>query len=108
MVRELVGHGLGKELHESPEVPNYGRRGKGLKLKEGLVIAIEPMINLGNRKIRQSEDGWTVFAKDRKPSAHYEHTIKVCAEKADILSDHTGIEEAIKNNQNLKEISIKS
>ena len=108
VVRELVGHGLGKNLHEAPEVPNYGRRGKGQKLKEGLVIAIEPMINLGKRKIRQSNDGWTVFAKDLKPSAHYEHTIAVKAQKADILSNHDEIELAVKNNANLKEISIKS
>ncbi len=108
VIRELVGHGVGRNLHESPEVPNYGKRGKGQKLKEGLVIAIEPMVNLGDRKIRQSGDGWTVFAKDRSPSAHYEHTIAVRSGNADILSDHAGIEKAIKNNPELKEISIKS
>lgn len=104
VVRELVGHGIGKELHEAPEVPNYGKRGKGSKLKEGLVIAIEPMVNLGKRDVKTAKDGWTVFAKDKKPSAHYEHTIAVRKEKADILSNHTMIEEAIRKNPNVKEI----
>ena len=86
VVRELVGHGLGKSLHESPEVPNYGRRGSGQKLKKGLVIAIEPMINMGTRKILQHNDGWTITTLDKKPSAHFEHTIVVREGKAEILS----------------------
>ena len=77
MVRELVGHGIGRKLHESPEVPNYGRRGSGIKLKKGLVIAIEPMINMGKRDIMQHRDGWTITTIDNKPSAHFEHTIVV-------------------------------
>jgi methionyl aminopeptidase len=104
VVRELVGHGLGENLHESPEVPNYGKRGKGPLLKRGLVIAIEPMITLGKRDIRQGKDGWTIFTKDRKPSAHYEHTIAVKNGVADILSDHSEIENTIKKNADLNEI----
>ena len=100
VVRELVGHGLGRMLHEPPEVPNFGKSGKGLKLKEGLVIAIEPMINLGQRFVVQEKDGWTIRTSDRKPSAHYEHTIAVGKDKADILSSFTYIEEALKNNPN--------
>lgn len=107
VVRELVGHGIGKNLHESPEVPNFGRRGRGTKLDEGLVIAIEPMINLGKKEVRQSEDGWTIVTKDRKPSAHFEHTVAVGRQKADILSDHNYIIESIKNNAEVQEISIK-
>ncbi len=106
IVRELVGHGLGKNLHEAPEVPNYGRRGRGVKLQEGLVIAIEPMVNLGNKRVATSKDGWTVYAKDRKPSAHFEHTVTVRKEKADILSDHSIVEEAIRKNDNVKEVKI--
>ena len=105
VVRELVGHGVGKSLHEDPEVPNYGRRGNGLVLKDGLVIAVEPMINLGRKTIAAGNDGWTVFAKDRLPSAHYEHTIAVRkGREADILSDHKSVEAAIANNPNLKEV----
>jgi methionyl aminopeptidase len=107
VVRELVGHGLGMELHEPPEVPNYGRRGSGMVLKEGLVIAIEPMINLGRKEVVQAKDGWTVNARDRKPSAHFEHTLVVRKEKADILSDHTVIQEAAKNNPEITKISLK-
>ncbi len=107
VVRELVGHGLGRELHEAPEVPNYGRRGKGVLLKDGLVIAIEPMVNLGKKEVKQSKDGWTILTKDGTPSAHYEHTVVVRKEKADILSDHSFLEEAIKNNPELVEISLK-
>lgn len=92
VVRELVGHGLGKSLHEDPQVPNYGKRGSGTKLQDGLVIAIEPMINLGVRNIVHDEDGWTVRTKDGKPSAHFEHTIAVRKEKADILSSFKQIE----------------
>jgi len=103
-VRELVGHGLGRNLHEAPEVPNFGKRGQGPRMKDGLVIAIEPMINLGKKEVITHEDKWTVFAKDRLPSAHFEHTVVVRRQKADILSDHTGIEEVIKKNPNLREV----
>ena len=95
VVRELVGHGVGKNLHESPEVPNYGRRGRGAKLQEGLVIAIEPMINMGTRKIMQHNDGWTITTIDNKPSAHFEHTIVVRKGKAEILSSFKEIEKEI-------------
>ncbi|MBT5615772.1 MAG: type I methionyl aminopeptidase [Flavobacteriales bacterium] len=95
VVRELVGHGVGKNLHESPEVPNYGRRGRGAKLQEGLVIAIEPMINMGTRKILQHNDGWTITTIDNKPSAHFEHTIVVRKGKAEILSSFEEIEKKI-------------
>jgi len=108
VVRELVGHGLGRNLHEKPEVPNYGKRGRGVKLQEGLVIAIEPMINLGKKHIAQSKDGWTVYTRDRKPSAHYEHTIAIRNGNPDILSDHSYLEEAIEKNDELKKISLKS
>jgi len=96
VVRELVGHGLGKSLHESPEVPNYGKRGKGPKLKEGLVIAIEPMINLGVKNIVQESDGWTIRTVDRKPSAHFEHTVAILKDKTEILTTHKYIEEVFK------------
>lgn len=108
VVRELVGHGLGQNLHEPPEVPNYGKKGRGPKLQEGLVIAIEPMVNLGKKEVRQSKDGWTIITKDKTPSAHYEHTIAVRKDKADILSDHSQVEANIKNNPNVKEVSIKN
>ncbi len=108
VVRELVGHGIGKNLHEKPQVPNFGKKGRGVKLQEGLVIAIEPMINLGTRNIAQSSDGWTVYTKDKKPSAHYEHTIAVKNGRADILSDHSFIEEVIDKNDQLEKISLKS
>jgi methionyl aminopeptidase len=101
VVRELVGHGLGKDLHEDPQVPNYGKRGSGPKLKEGLVLAIEPMINLGKRDVYTEEDGWTVRTKDGKPSVHFEHDVCVRKIKADILSDYSIIEAAEKNNSNL-------
>ncbi|WP_236980526.1 type I methionyl aminopeptidase [Membranihabitans maritimus] len=101
VVRELVGHGVGQNLHEAPEVPNYGKRGRGIVLKEGLVIAIEPMINLKKRDIYQDKDGWTIRTLDGQPSAHFEHTIAVRKNEADILSDHTDLEENIKNNVNL-------
>jgi methionyl aminopeptidase len=104
VVRELVGHGLGKHLHEEPEVPNYGKRGKGILLKDGLVIAIEPMVNLGKKEVQTSRDGWTVIAKDRTPSAHFEHTVVVRKQAADILSDHDIIEDAIRKNANLKQL----
>ena len=100
VVRELVGHGLGRSLHEAPEVPNFGSRGKGVKLKQGLVIAIEPMINMGQRFVVQERDGWTIRTSDRKPSAHYEHTIAIRKGKADVLSTFQFIEEALIENQN--------
>jgi len=95
VVRELVGHGLGRELHEAPEVPNYGRRGNGLRLVDGMVLAIEPMINLGTREVLTDEDGWTIVTKDRKVSAHFEHDIVVRKGKADILSSFVEIEKVI-------------
>jgi methionyl aminopeptidase len=101
VVRELVGHGLGKKLHEDPQVPNYGKRGTGPKLQEGLVIAIEPMINLGQRQVWYDDDGWTVRTKDGKPSAHFEHTLCVKKGKADVLSSFESIEKAEKENANL-------
>lgn len=96
VVRELVGHGVGKELHEAPEVPNYGKRGKGPLLKKGMVIAIEPMINLGKKEIVQETDGWTIRTRDRAFSAHFEHTIAITNGKADILTTHKYIEEIFK------------
>lgn len=95
VVRELVGHGLGKKMHESPEVPNYGKRGRGPKIKNGLVLAIEPMINLGTKKIKQLSDGWTIITSDAKPSAHFEHNVAVVDGKPDILSTFDYIEEAL-------------
>lgn len=95
VVRELVGHGVGRNLHESPEVPNYGRRKAGLKLKKGLVLAIEPMINLGKKEVRQLSDGWTIVTEDGKPSAHFEHDVAVGLEKADVLSTFKYIEEVL-------------
>ena len=101
VVRELVGHGLGQSLHEDPQVPNYGKRGTGPKLKEGLVLAIEPMINLGVKEVYTEEDGWTVRTNDGKQSVHFEHDVCVRKGKADILSDYTGIEKAEKANPEL-------
>lgn len=98
VVRELVGHGLGKSLHEDPQIPNYGRRGSGGKLKEGMVIAIEPMVNLGVKEVWYDKDGWTVRTKDGKASAHYEHTICVRRGQADVLSSFKEVEEAEKAN----------
>jgi len=108
IVRELVGHGIGRELHESPEVPNYGKRGRGIKLKEGLVVAIEPMVNLGKKEVRTNKDGWTVISKDRRPSAHYEHSVAIRKSQADILSDHHIIEESIRKNDEVREVGLKS
>ena len=105
VVRELVGHGLGRSLHEAPEVPNFGTRGQGPRLKDGLVIAIEPMINLGKRDVITAKDNWTVISKDRMPSAHFEHTVAVRRQKADILSNHTFVEAAIRKNDNVKEVA---
>lgn len=98
VVRELVGHGLGRKLHEDPQVPNYGKRGTGAKLREGMVIAIEPMINLGTRNVYHDKDGWTIRTEDGKPAAHYEHTVCVQKNRADILSSFTEIEAAEKAN----------
>jgi len=95
VVREMVGHGVGRRLHEDPQVPNYGKKGKGIVLKPGLVIAIEPMINLGNRDIVQLNDGWTMATKDKSNSAHFEHTIAIKNGKADILSSFEFIEEVL-------------
>lgn len=97
VVRELVGHGLGKRMHEEPEVPNYGRRGTGVKLKKGMVICIEPMINMGKRQINQGADGWTISTADNKPSAHFELAIAVDQGKADILSTFSFIDEVLNN-----------
>jgi methionyl aminopeptidase len=95
VVRELVGHGLGRSLHEEPEVPNYGRRGDGPKLKDGMVLAIEPMINMGKKNIRQLNDGWTVVTADGLPSAHFEHDIAIVDGKPELLSTYAYIEEAL-------------
>ncbi len=95
VVRELVGHGLGKQMHESPEVPNYGKRGKGTKIREGLVIAIEPMINMGTKNVLQMNDGWTIISADKKPSAHFEHDVAVVNGKPEILSTFKYVEEAL-------------
>ena len=96
VVREMVGHGVGKNLHEEPQVPNYGKRGRGIMLKEGLVIAIEPMINLGTRRIKQLSDGWTIITVDKKYSAHFEHTVVVRKGKAEVLSSFVEIEKRLK------------
>ena len=96
VVRELVGHGIGRNLHEAPEVPNFGKRGSGIKLQVGLVIAIEPMINLGKRNIVHGKDGWTIKTSDNKPSAHFEHTIAIKDGKADILSSFEFVEDVLK------------
>ena len=101
VVRELVGHGLGKNMHEDPQLPNYGRRGTGAMMKEGLVLAIEPMINLGSKDVYTEDDGWTVRTSDKKPSVHFEHDVCVRKNKADILSDYSIIEAAEKANPHL-------
>jgi len=103
VVRDLVGHGLGTSLHEKPEVPNYGKRGSGPKLEDGMVICIEPMINLGTRSVMQDRDGWTIRTADRKPSAHFEHAVAIRNDKADILSSFAEIEQV--NNDNIYIIS---
>jgi len=95
VVRDLVGHGVGRNLHEKPEVPNYGKRGTGVKLQDGMVIAIEPMINLGVKNVIQESDGWTIRTADRMPSAHYEHTVAIGLGKADILSTFHYIEKEL-------------
>ncbi len=95
VVREMVGHGLGKNLHEEPEVPNFGRRGSGVKIKAGMVLCIEPMINMGSRYIQQDKDGWTIRTKDGQPSAHFELAIAVTNGEPDILSTFKYIEEVL-------------
>jgi len=97
VVRELVGHGIGKDMHEAPEVPNYGKKGYGALLKNGMCIAIEPMINLGSKNVRFEKDGWTVRTRDGKPSAHFEHTVAIRPGKADILSTFELIEQVLLN-----------
>ncbi|MAZ94319.1 MAG: type I methionyl aminopeptidase [Bacteroidales bacterium] len=97
VVRDLVGHGVGRNLHEKPEIPNYGRRGSGIKLKSGMCLAIEPMINLGVKEVVQDSDGWTIRTMDNQPSAHFEHDVVVRKGKADILSTFEYIEQELNN-----------
>jgi methionyl aminopeptidase len=104
VVREMVGHGIGKSLHEAPEVPNYGRKGSGLKLSAGLVIAIEPMVNMGKKSIAQAPDGWTIFTKDLSPSAHFEHSVAVTNEGVLVLSTHDLLKDSLKKNPNVMKI----
>ncbi|MDP5121674.1 MAG: type I methionyl aminopeptidase [Spirosomaceae bacterium] len=99
VVRELVGHGVGKSLHEGPEVPNYGKRGKGPKMVSGMVIAIEPMITLGKRFVVQESDGWTIRTEDRKPAAHFEHTVMVTDNGYEILTTFDYIEDALREKE---------
>lgn len=101
VVRDLVGHGLGRHLHEDPQIPNYGKRGSGAKLVEGMVIAIEPMINMGTKDVYHDKDGWTIRTNDGKPAAHYEHNVAVQKGKPDLLSSFAEIEAAEKGNANL-------
>lgn len=96
VVRELVGHGVGRNLHEDPEVPNYGKRGKGVKLAPGMVFAIEPMINMGSRQVVQEKDGWTIRTSDRKPSAHFEHMVAIWQDRTEVLTTHEYIEQTYK------------
>jgi len=105
VTREYTGHGVGRQMHEGPQVPNYGKRGGGMVLKEGLVIAIEPMINMGTKSVVHERDGWTVRTADRKPSAHYEHTVAIRQGAADILSSFVFVEEAMKVNTNIKKMN---
>ncbi len=95
VVRELVGHGLGRKLHEAPEVPNYGKRGRGPKLKEGMVICIEPMINMGVKDVYQNRDGWTIHTADRKPSAHFEYAVAVRKNSVDVLTTFEYIDQVL-------------
>lgn len=95
VVRELVGHGLGRKMHEDPEMPNYGKRGRGKKFIEGMVVAIEPMINMGTHRIKQHRDGWTITTLDNKPSAHFEHNVALMNGKAELLSTFAYIYEAL-------------
>jgi len=100
VVKELVGHGVGLQLHEKPEVPNYGKRGSGIKLEEGMVIAIEPMINAGKARVKFWDDGWTVSTADGRPSCHYEHTVAIKKGKPDILSTFSYVDEVLKEKVN--------
>lgn len=95
IVRELVGHGIGRKMHEDPEMPNYGRRGRGKKFIEGMVVAIEPMINMGTHKVKQLKDGWTIVTQDGKPSVHFEHDIAIVDGKPEILSSFKYVHEAL-------------
>ena len=95
MVRELVGHGLGREMHEGPEVPNYGKRGRGKKFVDGMVLAIEPMVNQGTHRIKQLKDGWTILTADGKPSAHFEHNVALIDGKPELLSTFEYIYKAL-------------
>ena len=95
VVRDLVGHGVGRKLHEKPEVPNFGRRGEGMMLTEGMVICIEPMINFGKKAVMQERDGWTIRTKDSLPSAHYEHVVAIRKDKAEVLSSFEEIEQVL-------------
>lgn len=105
IVRELVGHGVGKHLHEDPEVPNYGKRGTGAKLQPGMVIAIEPMVNIGTRHVVQLSDGWTIASKDKSTSGHYELMVHIGKIQTEVLNNFDKIEMAVMNNNNLKMIS---
>lgn len=100
VVRDLVGHGIGRTMHEDPQVPNYGRQGRGKKLKEGLVIAIEPMINMGTHRVKQLSDGWSIVSQDRLPSAHFEHDVAIVNGQPDILSTFDFVDEALAKNPN--------
>jgi methionyl aminopeptidase len=100
VVRELVGHGLGRKMHEDPEMPNYGKRGRGKKFIEGMTVAIEPMINLGTRRIEQLRDGWTILTRDRKPSAHFEHNVAIVDGKPELLSTFAYIYDALGRTSN--------
>jgi len=95
VVRELVGHGLGRTMHEDPEMPNYGKRGRGKKFVEGMVVAIEPMINMGTKSIKQLKDGWTILTRDGKPSAHFEHDVALIDGKPQLLSTFEYIYESL-------------
>jgi len=101
VVRELVGHGVGRDMHEDPQVPNYGKRGSGKRLQENMVLAVEPMINLGTRHVYTADDGWTIVTEDGLPSVHFEHNVCVRRGKSELLSDYSPIEKAEKANANL-------
>lgn len=101
VVREMVGHGVGRQMHEDPLVPNYGKRGSGKKLRENMVLAIEPMITMGSREIYTLEDGWTIVSEDGSPAVHFEHNVCVKKGKPEILTDFSRIEQAEKSNSNL-------
>lgn len=100
VVRDLVGHGLGRKMHEEPQVPNYGKPGKGAKIENGMVIAIEPMINMGTHRVKQLKDGWTIVTQDGLPSAHFEHDVAIVDGKADVLSTFAFVDEAINKQKN--------